>query len=324
MKTLLRLLLFILLVVALGAGYLWWLGRQRTTVMPPAVVEVPLAPSRPAEPPQPTGPRYPLPVPAAPPVVEDTPAQAAQEPPVHQAPVQEPMAPEAESPIASLPTLNDSNARMAEVFTGLFGAEHLRALFNPDELVRRFVVTVDNLPNKKLPRQQLLVKRVTGPFAVMDEGGQLAISPDNAARYAPYVQLAAHIDAQQLVEVYVRLYPLFQEAYAELGEPNAYFNDRLVEVIDHLLATPTVAEPVRLVQPKVFYEYADPALEALSAGQKILLRMGSSNAEQIKAKLRAIRQALISKSPPRDAEDSVEPAPDPVMQAPEGDWKIVP
>jgi len=51
------------------------------------------------------------------------------------------------------------------------------------------------------------------------------------------------------------------------------------------------------VQPKVFYEYADPKLEVLSAGQKILLRMGSANAEQIKAKLREIRQALTRVSP---------------------------
>jgi len=78
------------------------------------------------------------------------------------------------------------------------------------------------------------------------------------------------------------------------------------------------------VQPKVFYVYADPKLEALSAGQKILLRMGSANAEQIKAKLREIRQALTRVSPPRDDEDTEEPAPDPVMQSPEGDWKIVP
>ncbi|MBI5040232.1 MAG: DUF3014 domain-containing protein [Gammaproteobacteria bacterium] len=213
---------------------------------------------------------------------------------------------------------------MTEAFTDLFGAERMRALFTPDELVRRFVVTVDNLPNKKLPRQQLLVKRVTGPFAVTGAADQMTIAPGNAARYAPYVQLAAHTDAQQLVDAYVRFYPLFQEAYAELGVPNAYFNDRLVDVIDHLLDTPTVVEPIHLVQPKVFYEYADPKLEALSAGQKILLRMGSANAKQIRAKLREIRQALTRVSPPRGDEDTEEPAPDPVMQSPEGDWKIVP
>ncbi|MBI5460909.1 MAG: DUF3014 domain-containing protein [Gammaproteobacteria bacterium] len=319
-------LLFVVLVVALSAVYLQWRAQQHATAIPPAVVEAP-PPSAPSEPPTELGPRYPIPVPAAPssvppsipPSMEESPAPSRQEPPA-----QEPLAQQPDTPVEPLPTLNDSAAAMTEVFTDLLGADAMRALFNPDEIVRRFVLTIDTLPNKKLPRQQLLVKRVAGPFLVADEGGQRVIGPDNAARYAPYVQLAMRIDAKQLVGVYVRFYPLFQEAYAELGTPNAYFNDRLVEVIDHLLATPTVAEPIRLVQPKVFYEYADPALERLSAGQKILLRMGSANAGQIKEKLREIRRALIGMSQQRGDEGGDVPVPDPVMQAPEGDWKIVP
>lgn len=30
------------------------------------------------------------------------------------------------------------------------------------------------------------------------------------------------------MQFYVRLYPLFQKAYVELGYPNGYFNDRLI------------------------------------------------------------------------------------------------
>ncbi|HQU43635.1 MAG TPA: DUF3014 domain-containing protein, partial [Pirellulales bacterium] len=42
-----------------------------------------------------------------------------------------------------------------------------------------------------------------------------------------------------------------------------YFNDRLVSVIDHLLAAPEPAGPVALVQPKIIYKFADPQLESL-------------------------------------------------------------
>ncbi|HKC44456.1 MAG TPA: DUF3014 domain-containing protein, partial [Burkholderiales bacterium] len=73
---------------------------------------------------------------------------------------------------------------------------------------------------------------------------------------------------------------------------NHYFNDRLVEVIDHLLATPTVTGPIKLARPWVLYEYADPALESRSAGQKALIRMGPENAARLKAKLREIRQRV--------------------------------
>ena len=96
---------------------------------------------------------------------------------------------------------------------------------------------------------------------------------------------------------------MFQAAYQELGYPQGYFNDRLVEVIDQLLATPEVAEPlaVKLVevkgevastQPWTRYEFADPKLEALPAGSKMLLRMGSENAQRVKAKLAAFRAVI--------------------------------
>jgi hypothetical protein len=36
------------------------------------------------------------------------------------------------------------------------------------------------------------------------------------------------VDTRKAVALYVDLYPLFQGAYAELGYPNRYFNDRLI------------------------------------------------------------------------------------------------
>ena len=78
-----------------------------------------------------------------------------------------------------------------------------------------------------------------------------------------------------------------------LGYPNAYFNDRAVEVIDHLLETPTPDQPILLVRPHVLYEYADPELAALSSGQKLLLRMGAEHADKIKAVLRGLRVRIV-------------------------------
>ena len=90
----------------------------------------------------------------------------------------------------------------------------------------------------------------------------------------------------------VEFYPLFQQSYAELGYPSRYFNDRVFDVIDHLLATPDLSGPIALTQPKVLYEFADPQLQELSAGQKMLLRMGPDNEARVKAKLREIRKLL--------------------------------
>ncbi|MFP5504697.1 MAG: DUF3014 domain-containing protein [Gammaproteobacteria bacterium] len=283
MKRILILLLSVLLLAALGVAYYQRLERQRDTAIPLPPLQEQTAPALPAEP------RYPVPAPSAPPLDDGATADAPE--PGDAAPPAEPEEP--------LPELNESTPVLTEALSGLFGADTLNALFYLDEIARRFVVTVDNLPNRKLPRRNLLLpKPVAGGFQIAGEGEALTIAPDNAARYTPFVQLATSVDTQQLVAVYVRFYPLFQEAYAELGIPGAYFNDRLVEVIDHLLATPDVDGPLRVVRPHVFYQYADPELEALSAGQKTLLRMGKANAAQIKDKLRALRGALTNEPPP--------------------------
>jgi hypothetical protein len=100
--------------------------------------------------------------------------------------------------------------------------------------------------------------------------------------------------SRALVSRYVEMYPLFQQAYAELGYPNRNFNDRLVEAIDDLLAAPELSAPAELEQPKVLYQFADPELEQRSAGQKVMMRMGADNARRVKAKLREIRRELVS------------------------------
>src|SRR4029450_3313423 len=104
---------------------------------------------------------------------------------------------------------------------------------------------------------------------------------------------------QKLVALYVRFYPWFQQAYRDLGYPSGYFNDRLVDVIDLLLATPEITGPVVLVQPRVLYTFADPRLEALPAGQKMMIRMGPENTAQVKVKLRELRRALTGAVPPQ-------------------------
>ena len=104
------------------------------------------------------------------------------------------------------------------------------------------------------------------------------------------------VEAKRLASAYLRLYPLFQKAYEELGYPNAYFNDRLVQAIDDMLAAPEVSAP-ELVQPKVLWQFADPALEDRSAGQKIMIRMGPANAARVKDKLRAIRKEIVALAP---------------------------
>lgn len=193
---------------------------------------------------------------------------------------------------ASLPQLDASDAPLQRELQSLLGDAPLESLLIPKELVRRFVVTVDNLPRDSLP-QRARVFALTGGLPVVEpQGDRLLLDPDrNGARYRQLVQALQNLDAATLASLYFRYYPLCQQAYEELGFRGRYFNDRLIQVIDHLLATPRVVGPIEVARPKVLYVYADPQLEALSVGQKALIRMGPQ-AEPVKHKLRELRQQI--------------------------------
>jgi hypothetical protein len=214
------------------------------------------------------------------------PAPKAQEPPAIRHPLPEPEAK------PSLPTLENSDSWARRLLAELLGRKAFEDFVVPERLVRRIVATVDNLPRRTAPRRMMPLHAVPGPFAVASAGGKLSLDPANSRRYEPYVRAVEAVAAGALVAAYVQAYPLFQQAYEELGYPGRYFNDRLLEAIDDLLAAPEPAAPVGLVQPKVLYELADPGLETRSAGQRIMIRMGTANALRVKAKLREIRQAL--------------------------------
>ncbi len=193
----------------------------------------------------------------------------------------------------ALPALDESDGYIREALNGLFNPQLMGDLFLFKAFIRHFVVTIDNMTAQKLPQRYVFTKRPVGKFTVKQkEFDSAMLDPKNYDRYASFVTLAEIIDTRALVTVYVRNYPLFQGAYEDLGYLGRYFNDRFIEVIDHLLVTPEVEEPIQLVRPKVFYKFADPELEALSAGQKILIRIGPENAMRVKTKLRGLRQEL--------------------------------
>ena len=196
-----------------------------------------------------------------------------------------------------LPALNDSDQPMQNALTELIGKESVSQFVVTKDLVRHIVVSIDNLSSEKVAERIRPLRPTTGSFTVSGSEEAPVLDPANYQRYKPLMQLIGTVDTQDLVATYARHYPLFQEAYESLGHPPEYFNDRVIEVIDHLLATPEIQGPIALEQPVVLYKFADPELEAKSAGQKVLIRMGSENAKVVKDKLRELRAALVEQKP---------------------------
>jgi len=185
-----------------------------------------------------------------------------------------------------LPTIEESDELVERALVGVLGGRHSSDLVIVNSFIQRLVLTINSLPEKKLPLAHIPFEFPEGGFITGGDAENLFISAENYQRYSPYLDLLENSAPDTVIRAYVYLYPLLQNAYQQLGYPNAYFNDRLVYVIAHLLETPNPEDPLSLEQPSVLYTYADPALENLSAGQKILLRMGNEQRTRVLSVLR--------------------------------------
>lgn len=263
-------------VIAVLVG--WWLAQRDTPV---ATTPVPPPATQPTA--------------AAPAAPEEAQAKVESTEPAIQHPVPEPS--------DEAPALESDG--IAGALGDWLGRRDADAFLQTGDFARRFVATVDNLGRSYAPASLWPVNPAVGRFAVQAQDGQTVIAPDNAGRYAPLVALAEAVDVRQAVALYVRLYPRLQSAYEDIGFPGAHFNDRLIQVIDLLLASPEPEGPIAVhlvevkgpepsLRPWVRYEFADPALQGLSAGQKIMVRVGADNQRRLKARLAALRQVLLA------------------------------
>lgn len=243
-------------------------------------------------------PQSPFPAPAPPSIAPPPapPAMAPATPPINY-PVETPPG------VTELPPLDQADNFVRELLAELLGAGTVTKNILTEGFVRRVVATVDNLGLPHAPPSKWPIHVTPGRFTVETGKDGSVIGAANAARYAPFVALVESVDTGRAVTLYRRLYPLFQSAYENLGYPGKYFNDRLIVVIDQLLATPELSGalmvelpeirgPLKPTRPWVLYRFADPALEGLSSGQKILLRAGPDNRKRLKSKLTEFRKLI--------------------------------
>lgn len=230
----------------------------------------------------------------------------AREGPLH--PLPEPRIPGDERPtLRPLPPLDQSDEYFKLELVELFG-EALTQSLAESRLVERLVASVDNLPREHIAQRMRPLTGVDGQFMVekSETAGEYRVDPGNYERYDALVGMLVSADTSAVVDVYKRFFPLLQNAYVNLGYPDGYFNDRVVEVIDHLLATPDVADGPMLKRPHVLYEYADPDLEALSSGQKLLIRIGQANRQAVKNRLREFRKRIVRNAPSAEDDPATE------------------
>ena len=275
-----RVVVIAVAIAALGGGGFWW---WRTHQPKPAPAR-PVAAARPPAPSvQPVQPIAAPPPPAAPAVRH----------------------PLTKSDGSGLPALDQADGFLRGRLQDLLGRKAVQSFLVSDGLVRKVVATIDNLGRDHAPSSMWPVVPTSGRFVAQPSkaGAGSVIGASNHDRYTPFVAVATSVDAQRVVGLYRRIYPLLQQAYEDLGYPGKYFNDRVVDVIDDLLRTPEPTAPVAVKAVEIpgaeggvkvggLYMFEDPALEARPLGQKILLRMGKGNAARVKAKLVEVRRLI--------------------------------
>jgi len=198
------------------------------------------------------------------------------------------------APVSSepLPPLDASDAFVRAAARELSRHPDFAKWLAQEDLVRLFVVSVDNVAEGLTPRKHLPFLRPQGKFLVSGSGADLRIDPSGYRRYDRIADVVSSLDAEGCAALYFRIKPLVQRSYHEMGYPGLDFEARLGQAIAELLAVPVAPEAPALVEEVFRYEFADPDLEALSDAQKHLLRMGPRNVKRIQGKLRELALAI--------------------------------
>lgn len=192
-----------------------------------------------------------------------------------------------------LPLLNNSDSYVREELATMDGTSSLLMYLVSDELVRKFVVMIENISRGEFsernlpllyPQERMTVTELGSEFYLMDE--------QSYQRFNALVTSLTNISTESAVDFYQQLQPLFREAYAELGLRNSEFNDVLMLAIDNVLNARMAPQPQQLIRPNLNYLYANPEIENYSDVEKLLLRLGPENTERLQRRLEFFKRRL--------------------------------
>ncbi len=197
-----------------------------------------------------------------------------------------------------LPTLDESDEWLKNKLPTLTWRKELLKLVIDDDMIRRFVVFTDNFAQGIVAYEHspfVLPKSKFSPDteSVSFENNQNVWqwNEQSTRRFSLYVDLLRSFDSESLVQWYMEVKPLVDQAYAELGYSDD-FTDTLQDAITRVLDMELPKSSMAVIRPSVMYQYKDPALESLADTDKLLLRLGKENLLVIKSVLLEINEKL--------------------------------
>jgi len=185
---------------------------------------------------------------------------------------------------------------MREKIAELRSTTDLLRWFKSEHIIRRGVTLTNGINDGFILRKLLNVPVPKGRFLAQKDGKQIWLDPNNYSRYNYLVDAITSIDSENLTKIYHQFHPLLEQAYAELGYSENNLDAVIVGAFDQLLSAPVLKGAVELKLESVAYTFADSELEKLPPIQKLMIRMGPKNTEQIQQKVRELRNGLLSNS----------------------------
>ena len=251
----------LLLLAVIGVGvWGWYLQRE----YPSAVATVPVAP-----PPAQSVDRQPGPSPRSAP----------------------PSAPPSDSkPKVGAPFELDHSDGVARAAVADMAARFAQWL-TPEEQVRKWVILVDQIADGKVPVKDRPLVYPMASFAIRLEGEKLLLEPANHTRADMLIDNFTAMPVQSLAAYYHAWRPLLDKAYRELGGKSS-FDQRLRAALDRVEAVHSLTAQPELVQPVVYYKYADLTLENATDVEKLMWRLGPRNTQKVQAFLNELEAAL--------------------------------
>ena len=187
----------------------------------------------------------------------------------------------------NVPPLGESDPVVRILVQSMSSHPRVLAWLATDGLIRNFTVVVGNIADGRTPARQLGMLKPTGRFKTVPASNGLTIDPASYARYDDLAAAVGTVDAQAAARVYATLKPRIEEAHRELGSQEP-FDATLEQAIVRLVQTPGAIDPRVTAKGAEGFQYTDERLESLTDSQKLLLRMGPSNAQIVRNKLKEI------------------------------------
>jgi hypothetical protein len=192
----------------------------------------------------------------------------------------------------TLTALENADPLLNEQVGLLFPGERVWDSSAASELVSKFVGFIYALAEGDIDYRMLPLQSPKERFSVSNNGDEIYLKVESYQRYSQYAEAFAELDVERAIAVYKFFWPMLDQLFQQYGEPEKTLHGELLESLDLLLAAPELDKPPRLIRPTVYYQFADPRLEALPGAQKQLVRMGPENTRLIKNKLRSLLDAL--------------------------------